>query len=209
MAFYAPAAAIVFKNEGGYQDNPSDKGNYNAYGFLVGTNYGISAPFYAEYFGYQPTVSDMINLTQDKARLIFKSLRWDKYGIGEIQDQDTANHIFDLFVNHSPKGASQIVQDTLTAVGYTDFGGAGFGPMTRGQINLAVNQDQNKFNTVLVDQRKAYYNYLVSKDPSQLTFLAGWLARAEQFTPGQIVAAGIGGLAFLAAIGYISYKISE
>ena len=54
MAEFIPIHNFVIKEEGGYQDMPSDTGNY-VDGVLVGTNYGISAPVLKSYLGRTPS----------------------------------------------------------------------------------------------------------------------------------------------------------
>ena len=61
------ALLLVKDFEGGYQKLPSDTGNYTYSGKLVGTNRGISAKAFQDFFGYEPTENDMRNLTQAQA----------------------------------------------------------------------------------------------------------------------------------------------
>jgi len=190
VALFEPAAAISLALEGGYQNNPKDKGNYNSLGVLVGTNHGISAKFFEQYFNYVPTVADMKALTAQTAQEIFYLLRWYKYSLSELTDQTTANHVFDLFVNHSPTGATKIVQDSLTSLGYMDFGGPGWGAMTRSQVNLASNEQHNNFNNALVQTRIKYYNSLLS-DPDNQEFITGWIIRAKKFLPVIVAGAAV------------------
>ena len=64
MAKFDPAYSIVLRLEGGYQNNPADKGNYNSLGDLVGTKYGISAPVLEQWIGRPPTKMDMADYFQ-------------------------------------------------------------------------------------------------------------------------------------------------
>ena len=50
---------IILHNEGGYQCDPDDRGNYTSGGILRGTKYGISARQYPRL--------DIKNLTPDQA----------------------------------------------------------------------------------------------------------------------------------------------
>jgi len=74
----------VFEKEGGYTNNPKDKGNYTKSGKLVGTNKGISAKTYEAVFGKEPTVEDMKNITQEQAAKIYRDEYYKRYKIDEL-----------------------------------------------------------------------------------------------------------------------------
>jgi hypothetical protein len=74
----------VFEKEGGYTNNPKDKGNYTKSGKLVGTNKGISAKTYEAVFGKEPTVEDMKNITQEQASKIYRDEYYKRYKINEL-----------------------------------------------------------------------------------------------------------------------------
>jgi lysozyme family protein len=67
--------AVVFPDEGGYQCDPKDPGNWSSgeigVGTLIGTNMGISAPVLARYLGREPAVQDMQNLLKSSAQAIY------------------------------------------------------------------------------------------------------------------------------------------
>ena len=89
--------------EGGYSIIPDDNGNWTGgkkgVGILVGTKYGISAPDYAAYLGRVPTASDMKNMTIEVAKKIYYKKYWVAIRGDEINNQDTANGIYDMAVN--------------------------------------------------------------------------------------------------------------
>jgi len=180
MALFQPAIDITGINEGGYQDNPNDSGNYNSNNELVGTNHGISAPYYEEYHNIIPTKLDMQNLTKLDSALMFKHNRWDAFELSVITNQDIANQLFDMFVNHSPRGAEIIIQRALSEMGFANLE-SNFNSRTRGKVNEAITADLIRFNNNLVNYRKKYYQDLVTNNPAKSVFLGGWIKRAERY----------------------------
>ncbi|MFT8945986.1 MAG: glycosyl hydrolase 108 family protein [Acetobacter aceti] len=73
--------AFTMDEEKGYQDDPEDSGNYASgkigAGPLVGTNFGISAPILSSWLGRPATREDMLGLSQDAAKAIFRAIFWD------------------------------------------------------------------------------------------------------------------------------------
>lgn len=113
MASFNSFAPTLSVNEGGYQDIPADRGNYNSNKDLVGTNHGISAPVLERYLGYPPSVFDMKFLSYETAKNIFKSLFWDKMRASQINDQAVAETMVDHGINSSPYRATKIAQQVL------------------------------------------------------------------------------------------------
>jgi lysozyme family protein len=207
MAVWDLAITQILENEGGYQDNGADKGNYNSLNQMVGTNYGISAPVLESYLGYPPMAADSLNLTIDQAKDIYRQKFWNQNELDQIKDPATAIHLMDLFVNHGGYRAPIIVHEALDSMGYTNYGGSGWGSMTRSEINR-IHQDGKSamLNQRIVKFRKEFYQHLVDLDSTQSVFLKGWLKRAEKFNQAVIVAGGSGIAALLIAAGVYYYS---
>lgn len=174
MSLFNLAYPTVLKLEGGYQNSSNDRGNFNSKGVLIGTNHGISAPTLEKYLGRTPTVLDMKNLTKSVALNIYRKYYWDSYSLSFIDNQKLATHIFDLFVNHSYKGAVQIIQKAIVNLkpnSISDFGY--FGKIT---IRLLNELNFDLITNEIIKERKIYYQSL-----NNSTFINGWLARAESF----------------------------
>jgi lysozyme family protein len=92
---------IVLKNEGGFQNNPKDKGNY-ANGVLKGTNFGISARMYPDL--------DIENLTVEKAKEIYFLDYWTPCMLDEIEDPNNALQILDFCVTSGQYRAIRTAQ---------------------------------------------------------------------------------------------------
>jgi lysozyme family protein len=95
---FEQANQIVKIVEGGYQNHPSDRGNYNSQGKLIGTNWGISAPVLERYMKRVPSVADMKALTKEQAKEIYKRLYWDANNI-EQYPAHLRLMIYDMYVN--------------------------------------------------------------------------------------------------------------
>jgi len=73
----------ILAMEGGYQDNPHDRGNYSC-GKLVGTNMGVSAVALSTWLRRCVTVDDVKNLSVTDAKN-FYSWYFDFYGLLTLQ----------------------------------------------------------------------------------------------------------------------------
>lgn len=113
MASFNNFIPTLSLNEGGYQDIPTDKGNYNSLNELIGTNHGISAPTLETYLGYVPTSFDMQNLSFETANTIFKTMFWDEMQGDSINDQAVAEILIDQGINSNPKTATKMMQRVL------------------------------------------------------------------------------------------------
>ena len=199
MANFDQSAARVLKLEGGYQSNPSDKGNYNSLRQNVGTNYGVSARLYEDWIGRPPSLADMKAITKALALRIYRERFWNKINGDAIRDQALAELVFDGAINHGVYRSLVLLQEVL-------------GVPTTGAINSATLTAINSRNAASVynayrQRRIKFYNSLVAADPSQGVFLKGWLSRMEQFKDYVASKASSFGLFLsLLAGGYIIYK---
>lgn len=104
----------VIGNEGGFQNDFDDRGNWTGgrvgIGILKGTKFGIAAMTY-------PYV-DILNLTVDTAKEIYKRDWWDKLGMHRYRPA-MQYQMFDAAINHGMRRANKMLQ---RAVGVTDDG---------------------------------------------------------------------------------------
>ncbi len=147
--------AFVLKVEGGYVNNPNDRGGE--------TNWGISKRSY-------PSV-DIKNLTRQGAIDIYERDYWRGGRCDEIGEThpDLALAHMDWCVNHGVGGAAKFLQ---RAVGATPDGA--IGPKT-----LAAVRACDEFSAIAyyLNDRARWYHDRCAQLPSQREFLAGWLAR--------------------------------
>lgn len=142
MANYALFEPAIKRAEGGFQILPSDPGNYNSLGELVGTNYGTSAIFYEDILGRPPTIADMKAITQNYAHNLFKIHFWDKLQGDFIISQKVAETLADHAINAGNGSAIKVIQKTLN----TYFGNnlavdGGLGSLTLTAINSVPEND--------------------------------------------------------------------
>jgi lysozyme family protein len=168
------AFANVVGLEGGYADDPRDRGNWTGgaigQGKLRGTKYGISAAAF-------PTL-DIANLTLDAAKAIYRAKYWNKIA-GDEMPGPIAEAVFDCAVNQGPQAAAEILQDALGV----DADGT-IGPQTVAAAQRYRN-DPSSIVTEIGAQRA--YRYALSQGVQE--FGLGWMRRVFQVTTKTLAAA--------------------
>lgn len=104
----------VFLNEGFFQDNPKDKGNYYN-GKLYGTICGVTArDHFDEYLKLKKLFDlEKYELLKDSAMKFYAKKEYWIPQLNEISDSSLAFKIFDLRVNLGKKTAVKLLQKTL------------------------------------------------------------------------------------------------
>ncbi len=177
MADFQKAQSIVALNEGGYQDDPKDSGNYYM-GQLIGTNWGISSPTLASYLGRVPTRLEMQNLSKRTAEDILKRFYWLKNNLDRLKNQSVATLIYDGVVNHGTNATRFILEGALRALGTSI---SYYEVFTLKGIHLLNRQNQKRlFNVVKSIRAKKY------RESKKSDFLTSWLARLDRihYYPG-------------------------
>ncbi len=105
------AKKLTLKIEGGFQNDPDDKGNWTGgdigKGELKGTKYGISAAAFPH--------EDIENLTKERAEYLFKTMYWDKSKCDFLPDP-LSIAVFDYAVNSGVPRAIKDLQKCLYVV---------------------------------------------------------------------------------------------
>ena len=151
----------IIQREGGYVDNPADRGGP--------TNMGITLATYSHWLGRQATAPELKGLPYVTAVAIYEEQYLKGPGIDKIADETLRAVVLDAAVNHGPVPAIKMLQ---RAVGATVDGILGVDTLRKaaGQGKLLVFR--------FLRRRIEFYTSLVQKDYSQAVFLAGWLNRA-------------------------------
>jgi len=160
------AIAETLHREGGYVNDPKDKGG--------ATNFGITQAT-ARRHGY---TGDMKDFPITKAAEIYKAEYWDSPKIGDLSNvaPTTAFHVFDFGVNAGPGTSVEILQTALNALtGKVQPVDGLIGPSTI-EAAKSVKDDALLANTVKSLQ-VLHYLKLAESEPSQHRFLHGWLNR--------------------------------
>lgn len=159
MSGFYQALPIVLKMEGGYVDDPDDRGG--------ATNYGITQNTYDVWNGSRnQTKRPVREITKDEVEQIYHERYWLEGKCDAIPWPLSAAH-FDACVNHGVHRAARMIQE---AAGVATDGK--LGPISIGAIQGAK---PTKLLEDLLWIRLDFY-YLISKG-SQLKFLRGWLRR--------------------------------
>lgn len=125
------AFELVIGSEGGFQNDPSDRGNWSGgrvgVGENRGTKYGISTMSYKSL--------DIKNITLDQARAIYKKDYWDRNQCDKLPG-GVDYMVFDISVNHGVKDGATFLQ---RAVGSNPDGD--IGPATLRAVGLKKPKD--------------------------------------------------------------------
>jgi lysozyme family protein len=175
MTNFENCLQVILKNEGGYSNNPSDKGGE--------TYKGISRKNWPQWSGWtavdglkgQPDFPESIdsNIGVDSAvKMAYKNHFWNSMRLDEIANPRTALLIFDFAVNSGVIRAVKIAQEI---VGVETDG-------AMGKISIAtINSfDPDMFEKEYKAKRIERFYRIVEKNPSQSIFLNGWIKRVNE-----------------------------
>ena len=169
MADVTLLAPKIFKWEGGFVNDPTDRGG--------ATNMGVTLETWRQ-VGYDKDgdndidADDMRLLTRDDATIVLKKFYWDRWKADLIENQSVAEILVD-WVWGSGKWGVKIPQQLLN-VG--DDGNVG--PLTIDALNAA---DQQEFHAKVVEARIKFLDDLIQNDPTQERFRKGWMNRLMDF----------------------------
>lgn len=165
MADVSKFSPILAKWEGGFVNDPADRGG--------ATNKGVTLATFKAFYGSNKTADDLKRITDDQYNHILKVGYWDKCKADEIKNQSVANFIVDFAYNAGNITAIKKMQKILKVV--VD---GKCGPKTISALNA---YDQKKFFEEYRQARVGYYNAIVKNNPSQSKFLKGWLRRTNDY----------------------------
>jgi lysozyme family protein len=160
MASFAESIPIIFRHEGGYVNDPNDRGGE--------TNHGISKRAYPDL--------DIRNLTKDDAAAIYYEDYWKPLQLGSVNDEDVAGYLLDCAVNHGAGRAGKFAQKVANAFGAELAIDSVMGPLTIAAINGIG--DQRAYLYGLIGERAAFFCALAREARRQRRFIRGWLTRA-------------------------------
>lgn len=164
MSFFDRAFDFVLANEGGFSNDPVDRGG--------ATNWGITQADLSRWRKKLVTIDEVRALKKDEAKAIYREFYWDKLRLDEVDDKALAIAVFDQAVNRGAVTAAKHLQSVL-------------GVQADGKIGPQTIEALEKRNprTVLYDFVKAAqisYSRIVQGNPSQSRFLVGWINRTHR-----------------------------
>ncbi len=166
---FAHALSFVLVREGGYVNDPTDKGGE--------TNLGISdlrdglADGKTDVDGDGKPDVKIKDLTKEQAGLIYQRDYWQAAKC-DLWPDGISLFVFDSAVQHGAKKAIQLLQD---AVGVTSDGVAG--PKT---ISAVTGADAEWLLTRCFLRRSRYYADIIKTNASQGKYLNGWFNRLDE-----------------------------
>lgn len=179
MASFDIAFGITCKFEGGYTNNPTDKGGE--------TYQGISRRFFPSWSGWPivDKIKDQAKPNWSQLDLLVKEFYrqefWKKVSGDSITSQAIANELFDTAVNMSQKTAVLFLQQSLNVLNkrgslypdLTEDGVVGVGTLKA--VSVIVDRKEEDELLLWMNNRQGNHYYeSMRKDPSQETFARGW-----------------------------------
>ncbi|MGP3591630.1 type VI secretion system tip protein TssI/VgrG [Vagococcus sp. WN89Y] len=170
---FSKISQVVFKNEGGFVNDPDDSGG--------ATNKGIAWKTWTRYakedVGVEPTLENLQNITTEQAEVIYRKRYWDPSGFNDLKDQKLALMAYDWTITSG--GAGKQIQKLLN----NEFGqqlvtDGKIGPKTIEAMSSV--SDSAKLTSRIADIRKEYYENLVINNPKNAKYLTGWLNRVDR-----------------------------
>ena len=162
----------IIRREGGYVNHPADRGGP--------TNFGITAQTLGSWrkLGRPATATEVQALTETEARAIYRQRYITGPGFEAITHPTLLHLLVDTGVHSGPKRAVQWLQSALdvTADGV-------IGPKTRSALAVA---DQDVLYGRVLGQRLRHLGRLITNDPKQSAFAAGWMNRMAEFVEGTV-----------------------
>lgn len=164
------ALDFVLKWEGGYVNNPLDKGGE--------TNLGVTANALrvAQGKGLADKSLTVRDLTREAVAPIYEDLYW-KPAHCPMMSYDMAVVVFDSAVNHGVKTSIRLMQRGLNALGSHLSEDGIWGRNTENDLTLALAYYPTGAALAMIQKRAEYYDAIVRSNPTQKAFLNGWKNR--------------------------------
>lgn len=187
MSDFDRAYNRLLKTEGGYANDPNDRGGETYKGISRRYNPGWTGwPIIDSAKGAPnfPASLDAVDALQDSVRRFYKGRYWDAMLCNEIEDQDIAEELLDTGVNMNTSRAVSFLQTALNVANrngslYGDLVVDGaLGARTLSALRLALRGgDKILLLKVMNVLQGAHYIDFMTQSPDQETYARGWFAR--------------------------------
>lgn len=154
-------AGILEREGSTYTDHPQDRGGP--------TKYGITQATLTSYRGTNVTPEDVKALTEYEARAIYRKRYLSGPGFDRLEPLALRTVMVDFGVNSGPATATRALQKAL--------GVAVDGVCGPDTIQAAAQQDGKRLAVLVCANRIRFLGRLITGDPAQAVFAAGWLNR--------------------------------
>lgn len=164
----------LIAREGGFVNNPIDRGGP--------TKYGITQNTLNSYQAHDPTAPTVVQfLSKLDARKIYKTMYWEKTNVRKIKNQFIAEMVLDQCVNCGPSNAIRRLQASINFVSRDrdrNISEDGIiGPVTIKAIDYSP---PRALALSFFRLSQMHYIKICIGDPSQTIFLKGWMNRSYQ-----------------------------
>ena len=158
---------FIIAKEGGYVEDPYDKGG--------ATKYGISSKFIQ---ANDLKIKDVKELTLLQAKEIYYIFFWNPLKLDQFNDSTVQLFVFDTSINCGKEKAATLLQTSINSISHIAVDGK-IGNETIGTCNNIISNNKNCkiLKQLLLSSRIAYYMHIVNQDETQRRFLKGWVNR--------------------------------
>lgn len=177
MSDFNEAIKVVLKHEGGWVNDPDDRGGETNFGIstLIVEREKITNEFLLMPADLKRDPGWMKLMKVEGAMKVYKQLFWDKFGYAAINDQNVATKIFDCGVNCGPSRSHTMAQKAANACGSVCGVDGILGPKSVFAINAC---EPKEFMSQMRAQMEAYYSAIIVKRPQNAKFRNNWMRRA-------------------------------
>ncbi len=188
MADYQKALALVLQHEGGYANDPVDRGGE--------TYRGIARRVHPQWAGWRrvdaqrgtpgfPAVLDRDGVLQRAVADFYRANYWAPIKGDQLDDDAVAQELFDTAVNMGVRRAVRFFQEALNLLNrnqknYADLTVDGWlGDKSLAALGAYLKSDRNTHYLLkLLNALQAmHYIEIMRNDPTQERFTRGWLSR--------------------------------
>lgn len=156
---------IILRWEGGFANDPIDRGGV--------TNKGITIATFRHYYGQEATEEELKALTDEQWLHIFTEGFWKPFGADDITNQSVANICVDWAWG---SGTCTAIKEVQALLGVKTDGIVGAKTLTA--INTC---NQRKLFDKIRSARLRFVDAIVRRSPSQKRFIKGWKNRINSF----------------------------
>jgi lysozyme family protein len=178
------AISFVLKWEGGYVNNPADKGGETNMGITQGTLANAIAQGLiivgegVDTGGRCIKTVSVKDLSLDNVKVIYRANYWERYGWGNITWPGCLI-LLDATVHHGGGGMARLAQRAANILGWNLVEDGKFGPKTLEAVTKLSEAQSVNFAEEYLRQRKKFFDDIIAKDDSQKVFLKGWYKRLQ------------------------------
>ena len=158
MADIKKLMPFILQWEGGFVNDPVDRGG--------ATNKGITIGTFRQFYGAGATVEQLKNITDEQWLHIFRVGYWDAWKADRINNQAIANIVVDWAW---ASGAATSIKQVQRMLGVAVDGV--MGPVT---LNALNRRPARELFSDIKDRRLSFVKGVVARDPSQQRFIRGW-----------------------------------